>query len=52
MEYLLHFGFTSDRLSPMELRDLVRWTVKPQILAVPGSRRRRFSAAIPGNGRC
>src|SRR2546430_7753952 len=36
MEYLLHFGFTSDRLSPMELRDLIRWTVKPQILAVPG----------------
>src|SRR6185437_10279079 len=36
MEYLLHFGFTSDRLSPLELRDLVRWTVKPQILGVPG----------------
>ena len=36
MEYLLHFGFTSDRLSPMELRDLIRWTVKPQILAVAG----------------
>ncbi len=36
MEYLLHFGFTSDRLSPIELRDLVRWTIKPQILAVPG----------------
>jgi hypothetical protein len=36
MEYLLHFGFTSDRLSPMELRDLVEWTVKPQLLAVPG----------------
>jgi CzcA family heavy metal efflux pump len=36
MEYLLHFGFTSERLSPMELRDLVRWTIKPQILAVPG----------------
>jgi CzcA family heavy metal efflux pump len=36
MEYLLHFGFTSDRLSPSELRDLVRWTIKPQILAVPG----------------
>src|SRR2546430_17350510 len=31
-----HFGFTSDRLSPLELRDLIRWTVKPQILAVPG----------------
>jgi CzcA family heavy metal efflux pump len=36
MEYLVHFGFTSERLSPLELRDLVRWTVKPQILAVPG----------------
>jgi CzcA family heavy metal efflux pump len=36
MEYLLHFGFTSDRLSPLELRDLVRWTLKPQILGVPG----------------
>jgi Cu/Ag efflux pump CusA len=36
MEYLLHFGYTSDRLSPLELRDLIRWTLKPQILAVPG----------------
>ena len=36
MEYLLHFGFTSDRLSPLELRDLIRWTLKPQILSVPG----------------
>src|SRR5271154_3880747 len=36
MEYLVHFGYTSDRLSPIELRDLVQWTVKPQILAVPG----------------
>ncbi len=36
MEYLLHFGFTSDQLSPLELRDLIRWTLKPQILAVPG----------------
>jgi CzcA family heavy metal efflux pump len=36
MEYLLHFGFTSDRLSPIELRDLIRWTVRPQILSVPG----------------
>jgi len=36
MEYLLHFGFTSDRLSPLELRDLVQWTIKPQLLAVPG----------------
>jgi CzcA family heavy metal efflux pump len=36
MEYLVHFGFTSERLSPLELRDLVEWIVKPQILAVPG----------------
>ena len=36
MEYLVHFGFTSDTLSPMALRDLVEWVVKPQILAVPG----------------
>jgi CzcA family heavy metal efflux pump len=36
MEYLVHFGFTSDTLSPLALRDLVEWVVKPQVLAVPG----------------
>src|SRR5487761_1038356 len=36
MEYLEHFGFTSDRLTPVELRGLVRWVITPQILAVPG----------------
>jgi len=36
MEYLVYFGFTSERLSPLELRDLAQWTVKPQLLAVPG----------------
>ncbi|HJT97400.1 MAG TPA: efflux RND transporter permease subunit [Rhodanobacteraceae bacterium] len=36
MEYLVHFGFTSATLTPLELRDLVEWVVKPQILAVPG----------------
>jgi CzcA family heavy metal efflux pump len=36
MEYLLHFGFTSTRLTPVELRGLVRWVIEPQILAVPG----------------
>ena len=36
MEYLVHFGFTSAKLSPIELRDLVQWVIKPQILAVPG----------------
>ena len=36
MEYLVHFGLTSDRLSPLELRDLAQWTIRPQVLAVPG----------------
>jgi CzcA family heavy metal efflux pump len=36
MEYLVHFGYTSESLSPVELRDVVQWLVKPQILAVPG----------------
>ena len=36
MEYLVHFGFTSDRLTPVELRGLVRWVITPQLLAVPG----------------
>ena len=36
MEYLVHVGFTSDRLSAGELRDLVQWSIKPQMLAVAG----------------
>jgi CzcA family heavy metal efflux pump len=36
MEYLVHFGFTSDILTPLQLRDLIQWSVKPQILAIPG----------------
>lgn len=36
MEYLVHFGFTSATLSALELRDIIQWTVKPQIMAVPG----------------
>ena len=36
MEYLVHFGFTSNRLTPVQLRGLVRWVIEPQILAVPG----------------
>jgi CzcA family heavy metal efflux pump len=36
MEYLVHFGYTSATLSPVQLRDIVQWIVKPQILAVPG----------------
>lgn len=33
---LLKLGFVSDRLSAMELRDLVQWTIRPRLLAVPG----------------
>ena len=36
MQYLIHIGFTSDRLTPVQLRGFVRWVVEPQILAVPG----------------
>jgi len=32
----LRIGFTSDRLDPMALRDLVEWTVRPRLLAAPG----------------
>ena len=33
---LLKIGFTSDKLSPMQLRDLVQWTVRPRLLAAAG----------------
>jgi len=33
---LLKIGFVSEALSPMELRDLVQWTVRPRLLAVAG----------------
>ncbi len=33
---LLKVGFTSDKLTPMQLRDLVDWTVRPQILQAAG----------------
>lgn len=33
---LLKIGFTSDRLNPTQLRDLVEWTVRPRLLAAPG----------------
>ena len=33
---LLKLGFVSERLTPMQLRDLVQWTIRPRLLAVPG----------------
>ena len=33
---LLKVGFLSDKMSPMELRDLVQWTVRPRLLAARG----------------
>lgn len=33
---LLKIGLVSDRLSPMDLRGLADWTIKPRLLAVPG----------------
>jgi CzcA family heavy metal efflux pump len=33
---VLKIGLVSDRLSPMELRVLAEWTVRPRLLAVPG----------------
>jgi len=32
----LKIGFTSARLTPMALRSIVQWTVRPRLLSVPG----------------
>ena len=33
---LLKIGFTSQKLTPMQLRDLAEWTVRPRLLAAAG----------------
>jgi CzcA family heavy metal efflux pump len=33
---VLKVGLVSERVGPLELRDLADWTLKPQLLAVPG----------------
>lgn len=44
---LLKIGFVSDKLTPIELRTLVEWTVRPRLLSVPGVAR----AIVYGGGR-
>ena len=44
---LLKIGFTSQSMSPMELRAFVDWTVRPRLLAVQGVAR----AIVYGGGR-
>ena len=44
---LLKLGFTSQSMSPMDLRAFVDWTVRPRLLAVPGVAR----AITYGGGR-
>ncbi|MEO0032292.1 MAG: hypothetical protein RIS94_2050, partial [Pseudomonadota bacterium] len=33
---VLKIGLVSDRMTPMQLRDLAEWNVRPRLLAVPG----------------
>ncbi|HEY5071069.1 MAG TPA: efflux RND transporter permease subunit [Caulobacteraceae bacterium] len=33
---ILKVGFTSDRVTPMALREIVQWTVRPRLLSIPG----------------
>lgn len=44
---LLKIGFTSDRLNLIQLRDLVEWTVRPRLLAVPGVARANIFGGAP-----
>jgi CzcA family heavy metal efflux pump len=44
---LLKIGFTSDAMTPMDLRAFVDWTVRPRLLAVQGVAR----AIVYGGGR-
>ena len=44
---LLKVGFTSDKLTQTQLRDLVEWTVRPRFLAVPGVARANIFGGSP-----
>src|SRR5204863_12781 len=47
---LLKLGFVSEQLSPMQLRDLVQWTIRPRLLAVPGVARATLAPALRSRG--
>lgn len=44
---LLKVGFTADRLSQLQVRDFVEWTVRPRLLAVPGVARANIFGGAP-----
>lgn len=44
---LLKIGFLSEKLTQTELRDLVEWTVRPRLLAVPGVARANIFGGSP-----
>lgn len=44
---LLKIGFVSDKLSQVQLRDLIEWTVRPRLLAVPGVARANIFGGSP-----
>ncbi len=44
---LLKIGFTSEKLDQIQLRDLVEWTVRPRLLAVPGVARANIFGGAP-----
>ena len=44
---LLKIGFTSDKLDQLQLRDLVEWTIRPRLLAVPGVARANIFGGAP-----
>ncbi|MBL8550124.1 MAG: efflux RND transporter permease subunit [Hyphomonadaceae bacterium] len=44
---LLKIGFTSDRLTQLQMRDFIEWTVRPRLLAVPGVARANIFGGAP-----
>ncbi len=45
-------GLSSTKLDQMQLSELVRWTIRPRLMAVPASRTSRSGASAIGSCRC